>query len=112
LIGHGGHSTTMAALAHDLPLIIMPMHPLIDQPMIARAVADAGAGIVLNRKASPEEIARALTALRTTESFAEKAAVIGQRLRAAEGARVAADRLLEILGTRFPDAAAVPFPLD
>jgi UDP:flavonoid glycosyltransferase YjiC (YdhE family) len=27
LVGHGGHSTTMQALAHDLPMVLMPMHP-------------------------------------------------------------------------------------
>ena len=112
VIGHGGHSTTMAALAHDLPLIIMPMHPAIDQPMIARTVADAGAGIRLSRKASPEDIARALTTLLETESFAAAAAVIGQRLRAGDGARVAADRLLELLGARAHDADVVPVQLD
>lgn len=101
VIGHGGHSTTMAALAHDLPLIIMPMHPLIDQPMIAQAVVDAEAGIRLSRKASPDEIATALTSLLSTESYAAAAAAIGQRLRATEGTRVAADCLLSTLGGRI-----------
>ena len=34
VVGHGGHATTMRALAHDLPLLVMPMHPMLDQPMV------------------------------------------------------------------------------
>ncbi|HEY8914727.1 glycosyltransferase [Lacisediminihabitans sp.] len=112
VIGHGGHSTTMAALAHDLPLIIMPMHPLIDQPMIARAVVDAGAGIRLSRTASPGDIRRAVTTLLATESFAEAAAVIGARLRAADGARVAADLILRAVVAPGRAVGAVPVEHD
>lgn len=107
VIGHGGHSTTMTALAHDVPLILMPMHPLIDQPMVARAVADAGAGIRLSRKAAPDEIARALARLLSTDSFAAAAAVIGKRLRESDGTGVAADRLLDIVAARDSGAIAV-----
>ena len=45
VIGHGGHSTTVRALAHDLPLVIMPIHPMLDQPMVGKAVETAGAGV-------------------------------------------------------------------
>jgi DNA-binding transcriptional LysR family regulator len=41
VVGHGGHSTTMLALAHDLPLVLMPMFALADQPMVGIAVHDA-----------------------------------------------------------------------
>ncbi|WP_394768221.1 glycosyltransferase [Lacisediminihabitans sp.] len=112
VIGHGGHSTTMAALAHDLPLIIMPMHPLIDQPMIARAVVDAGACIRLSRTASPGDIRRAVTTLLATEGYAEAAAVIGARLRAAGGARVAADLLLRAAAAPGPAIGALPLERD
>ena len=39
VVGHGGHATTMRALAHDLPLVVVPMHPLLDQPMVGASVA-------------------------------------------------------------------------
>ena len=39
MVGHGGHGTTLQALAHDLPMVLMPMHPMLDQPMVARSVA-------------------------------------------------------------------------
>lgn len=108
VIGHGGHSTTMAALAHDLPLILIPMHPMYDQPMVARAVAEAGAGIQLDKKASAEEIGAAVTRLLATDSFTNAAAAIGARLRAADGARVAADRILAAVTQAAPSASRSP----
>ena len=30
LVGHGGHSTTLRALAHDLPAVVIPLHPILD----------------------------------------------------------------------------------
>ena len=41
-VGHGGHGSTTAALAHDLPLVLMPMDPNTDQPTVAQAVEEAG----------------------------------------------------------------------
>ena len=40
VIGHGGHSTTMLALAHDLPLVILPMNLMFDQVLIGQAIQD------------------------------------------------------------------------
>lgn len=98
VIGHGGHSTTMAALAHDLPVVVLPMHPLIDQPLIGARVAAAGAGIVLSKKAAASKIAAAVTAVLGDDAFAASAADIGRRIRAGNGAAVAADRLLATIG--------------
>jgi hypothetical protein len=44
VVGHGGHSTAMRALSYDLPLLTLPMHPMLDQAMVGRAIAEAGAG--------------------------------------------------------------------
>ena len=41
---------TMPALAHDLPLVVMPMDAMLDQPMVARSVELAGAGRVVRRR--------------------------------------------------------------
>ena len=56
VVGHGGHATTMLALAHDLPVAVMPMHPLLDQPMVGQALETAGAGRLLGKEASPDEL--------------------------------------------------------
>ncbi|WP_181034929.1 glycosyltransferase [Arthrobacter sp. B0490] len=94
VIGHGGHATTMRALAHGLPMLILPLHPMLDQPMIGKVVQDAGAGLTLSRKSSEAQIAAALTTILGTGTYAAAASAIGDRLRAADGARRGA-RLLE-----------------
>jgi UDP:flavonoid glycosyltransferase YjiC (YdhE family) len=48
VIGHGGHATAMYALAHGLPLLVIPQFP-IDQPLIGERLAALGAGIALEQ---------------------------------------------------------------
>jgi UDP:flavonoid glycosyltransferase YjiC (YdhE family) len=94
VIGHGGHSTTFQALAHGLPMIILPMHRLLDQPMVGKAVADAGAGLVLSKRASPARIATALSTIIDEPGYTASAQAIGDRLGAAAGTGRAVDRIL------------------
>lgn len=93
VIGHGGHATTMLALAHDLPMLVVPQHPMLDQPMIGRVVAEQGAGLVVEQQASPEQLRHAISDLLDDESYAAAAAVIGARLREQNGAARASDRI-------------------
>lgn len=93
VVGHGGHSTTMLALAHDLPLVILPMLELGDQPAVGRAVADAGAGRVLRKTASPAEIRRAIEDLLPEGPHRKAARALGAKLRQRDGAVEAADFL-------------------
>lgn len=37
------------ALAHDLPLVIMPMHPMLDQPITGKAVQEQGTAAAIAR---------------------------------------------------------------
>lgn len=97
VIGHGGHSTTFQALAHGLPLIILPMHPLLDQPMVGRAVATSGAGVRLPKRSSATRIATSLRSILDDPSYAAAAQVIGQRLRAGGGTSTAVDALEALL---------------
>ena len=97
VIGHGGHATTFRALAHDLPMLIMPMYAPTDQPTIGKAVAAAGAGKVLRKNAPPHQIREALDELLHSEHYRAAAATLGARIRATDGATVAADRLLALL---------------
>jgi len=98
VICHGGHSTSMRALAHGLPVMALPMHPMMDQHMVGKAISSAGAGVVLNRKSSPEQIGAALTALLASESQRKAAAYVGARLRSAGGARAGAQVLADLAG--------------
>jgi UDP:flavonoid glycosyltransferase YjiC (YdhE family) len=102
VIGHGGHATTMFALAHDLPLLVLPLHPQLDQPMVGKAVADAGAGRVLPRTADAATIREAVVALLADGPHRRAAAEIGARLRAQDGAGVAADEVEALLSGASP----------
>lgn len=102
VIGHGGHATAMRALAHGLPILILPMHPLLDQPMVGKAISDAGAGVVLGRKSSPEKIGAALSELLQSDSYGRAASTVGARLRAAAGAQAGAEALLALAGQGTP----------
>ncbi|MFF0815956.1 glycosyltransferase [Rhodococcus sp. NPDC003318] len=97
VIGHGGHGTTFRALAHGLPMLILPMSALTDQPMIGRTVAAAGAGKVLRKTAHPSRIRAALDELLAAESYRTAAAALGDRLRATDGASAAVDELLALI---------------
>lgn len=98
VVGHGGHSTTMLALAHDLPLVILPMHPLVDQPMVGAAVEAAGAGRRIAKKSSPEAIRPVITQLLGDGPHRTAAARLGAEIRALRGGEAAADRLEELIG--------------
>ena len=95
VIGHGGHATTMLALAHGLPLVILPMHPMLDQAMVGKVVEAAGAGVSIKRTSSPEEIRSALESV-MDEPHRQAAATIGARWRGSDGAATAADRILAL----------------
>ncbi len=97
VVGHGGHSTAMRALAHDLPLLLLPLDPLLDQPMVGKAVQAAGAGRVLRRNASVGSIADSLRELVPDGPHRRAAARLGARIRAGQGAARAADELEKLL---------------
>jgi UDP:flavonoid glycosyltransferase YjiC (YdhE family) len=87
----------MRALAHDLPLLVLPLHPMLDQPMIGKAVAAAGAGLVLPATASPDRIGSAIRTLHDDPAYRTNAARLGGRIRATTGAATATDRLEVLL---------------
>jgi len=105
VVGHGGHSTTMRALAHGMPLLILPMNRITDQPMIGEAVFRAGAGRVLPKTASPAEIRSAVGSLLQDPSYRDAAEAICARLRSKDGAAGAADELECLLKTSAKSAA-------
>jgi MGT family glycosyltransferase len=108
VVGHGGHSTTMRALAHGLTLLILPMHSILDKAIIGKAVAGAGAGLVLPKTASMDESRHAVEALLQNPSYNQAAEAIGKRLHACDGAIAAADEIEAVLrsGKRSAISAA------
>ena len=91
LVGHGGHATTMVALAHDLPLLVIPMDPMADQVFIGKQIERAGAGRTMGRKSSPEKIRAAIEELLGDGPHRAAAARLGAAVRALPGARGGAD---------------------
>lgn len=106
VVGHGGHSTTMQALAHDLPLVVMPMHPMVDQPMVGRSVAQAGAGRVVPKKGKAAALRPVIEELLADGPHRAAAARLGEAVRSRPGASLAADRIEGLVGSGRP---GVPF---
>jgi UDP:flavonoid glycosyltransferase YjiC (YdhE family) len=110
VVGHGGHGTTMAALAHDLPLLLIPLDPKTDQPFVARALEQAGAGRALSRRASPRRIRAAVEELLADGPHRAAAARLGAAIRALPGATNGADRIEALLSNEAsaPGRPAAP----
>ncbi|MEW5853655.1 MAG: glycosyltransferase [Myxococcota bacterium] len=97
LVGHGGHGTTMQALAHDLPVLVMPMEKLSDQPWVGRSLVAAGAGRMIGKTGSALEIAPLVAELLSDGPHRAAAARLGAAVRAKPGAVLGADALEEVL---------------
>ncbi|MCP3754739.1 glycosyltransferase [Streptomyces sp. TBY4] len=95
VVCHGGHNTVCEALAHGLPLVVAPIRD--DQPIVARQVVDAGAGVrVRFGRTRAEELRDALTAVLDDPGHRRGARRIQASFAAAGGAAAAADRLEEL----------------
>lgn len=93
LIGHGGHDTTLRALANDLPVLVLPGRPELVHPMIGAAVQAEGAGRALPPGSPPDAIGAAVAALLGDGPHRAAAAAVGARIRSRDGAVAAADEL-------------------
>jgi UDP:flavonoid glycosyltransferase YjiC (YdhE family) len=71
----------------------MPMHPMLDQPMVARSVGAAGAARVVPKKATAADLTPVITALLADGPHRAAAARLGAEIRSMPGARNAADRI-------------------
>lgn len=98
VICHAGHNTVCEALLHGLPLIVAPIRD--DQPVIARQVIDAGAGLFMRHgKVTPAMAAATIDQLLGTPSLAVAAARLGDALQQAPGAEGAATQLVALADT-------------
>ncbi|GAA3739754.1 hypothetical protein GCM10022239_14230 [Leifsonia bigeumensis] len=104
VIGHGGHSTVARALSYGIPMLLLPMHPMLDQPAVAQAVADQGAGLVLSRRASPERIRESAETLLADGPHRDAATRLGASIRERDGAAAAVDLVEEFVRTRLASA--------
>jgi MGT family glycosyltransferase len=100
VITHGGHGTTIKALAAGVPLVCLPMGR--DQNDTAARVEHRGVGVRLKPTASPDAIARALRRVIDEPTFRSAAAALGDTIRQGTGC---VDPIATI------EAAAVPVSL-
>jgi MGT family glycosyltransferase len=99
VVTHAGHGTTMASLAHGVPLVCVPMGT--DQHEVSTRVVQVGAGVRLDQSADQEAIAAAIQAALGDPDLR----VAARRLADEIGAELAADRAvaeLEALAGRAP----------
>lgn len=102
VVGHGGHSTTMRALSFGVPLVVMPANPLIDQKRVGAALERIGAGILIPKHTGKKRIRAAIEAVLGDAAYHEAASRMGAQIRERDGADVAADAIIEFVGTRMP----------
>jgi len=97
VVGHGGHSTAMRALSFGVPLVVLPANPFIDQRRVGAQIASAGAGILLPKHAGSKRIRKAIEYALYDPAYRDAATGLGVRIRARDGADVAADAIEEFL---------------
>jgi MGT family glycosyltransferase len=92
VVSHAGHNTVCEALAYGVPLVVAPIRD--DQPMIAKQVVDAGAGVRVHfGRVGPTELRNAITTLLEDPSYRAAARHVQTSFAAAGGAAAAADHL-------------------
>lgn len=106
-VGHGGHGSTMTALGHDLPLVLMPMDKLGDQPGVADSVQRAGAGRRVAKGAAPDRLAPVLAAMLADGPHRAAAARLGAAIRANPGALRGADAVETVVGSSAEESEIV-----
>lgn len=98
VIGHGGFGTTMTALAHGVPLVVVPLFAF-DQHVNAAAVADAGAGVALDGgPAATDGLAAAVDAVLADGAFAAGARRVADEIADLPPVRAGVDVLVAIAG--------------
>ncbi len=97
VVTHGGHGTAMRALRHGVPMVVIP-GLAGDQPYVAAAVAEWGAGQALSGDAAMEAIRTAAQEVLFTPSHRERARQRAVALAGIDGAINAADELEACFG--------------
>ncbi|MBE1442909.1 macrolide family glycosyltransferase [Paenibacillus sp. OAS669] len=91
-ITHGGMNSTSEGLYNSVPLIVLPQSA--DQPVIARRVAETGAGIQLNKESlTADELRGAAERVLKDGSFRKASEAIGESFRVAGGYRRAVEEI-------------------
>lgn len=92
-VTHGGMGSTMEALAHGVPMVVVPQ--MIEQRVTAERVAELGLGVWLDpADVTPRALADAVSTVLSDPSYRAACARMREVVRGAGGARAAADVLV------------------
>jgi MGT family glycosyltransferase len=94
-VTHGGHASAIGPVMAGAPVLCLPMGR--DQQENAIRCVDRGAGLMLNKDASPDEIRAALGRLLSEDHFRAAARDLGERIRRDIANRDAEDRIEAML---------------
>lgn len=97
VVTHGGHGTAMRSLRHGLPMVCIPALAE-DQPLIASALQERGAGIALAREPAIADIRDAVRKILDTPDYTQAARHWVAALAATQGADCAADSFEQLAG--------------
>ena len=94
VVSQGGSGIALAALAHGLPSVLLPIGA--DQPQTAARLAELGAALVLDPvSASSEEIAAAVRRVLDDPSYARAATAVRVEIRSLPGSDLAIQHVLD-----------------
>lgn len=99
VVGHGGHGTTLAALAHGVPLLILPLDAKSDQPKVGAEIQRAGLGRRLSRRSSVKDVRAAIETLLADGHMHETTERLGASIRTMDGPARGADALEAVVRT-------------
>ncbi len=89
VVTHAGHGTTLAALAHGVPMVCLPMGR--DQFLLAQRVEELGVGVQLAPGWSPEDVAGAVRTVLGEPRYADAARRMADGIAGYGGVGAAAD---------------------
>lgn len=105
VITHGGSGTVRAAIAHDLPMVVIPI--AADQPDNARRCAALGlAQVILPGRRTPEAIRGATRAVLEDRAYRRTAQQLGAEMRALPGPEHVVQLLEQLMHDGCPLLAA------
>jgi MGT family glycosyltransferase len=99
VVTHGGHGTAMRSLLHGVPMVVIP-GLAGDQPYVAAAVQEFGAGLALPGDGSSEAIRTAVHEVLSKPSFRAAARQRAAMLAGVDGAANAADEVEALLSVK------------
>jgi UDP:flavonoid glycosyltransferase YjiC (YdhE family) len=103
VVHHGGAGTTAESLRAGVPSVIVPH--MADQPFWGARVAALGVGPrpIPRNKLTSEKLAAAVRQAATDQAMRDRAARLGEAIRAEDGLGRAADLIEEYLGSAGPE---------